>query len=516
MARRLTDEMAYFGPQHRLWSAPILWGVLFAAFGIRALLFPFNENLYGDAVIRTELALKWLRNPHWISSFDDGAFQFGPLHLYLVGLFQQIWPDKEYSGRFLSLVVGTLTVIPLFSLTRRLFGERSAVWACVAFSLWGIHLQLSTTAASEALGLFLVIFSLAFFARFWEEHDWPSLVGAALVSNLACATRYDAWMLVPLLCVALFLRPGISRKRALVDAVLFGLLCLPFPLVWMYGNYAARGDALWPIRYIDQFHANWFGQETKHWGGLEYRLMNLLFWPGAALFTLTPLVAGFGFVGLVRGYRKHPNCRWLVWLIAMPTLYFTVRAVAGTFVPLARFTVVQVALLLPFAYLGFEAVTQRIQKQQKSIAIATAALAVGMPMWLGALTFQREGKFANALRPVSPVSTNLTPVRQVIEFLKGFVAPSGLGVILDSDPHYSDLQLAFFAGMGEDRIARHRWDTFRLRLTDTEPGFLVLIDGGRLSSEPDFELKGRVAQLAGMRFIEIEGFSPPYRVFRRR
>jgi hypothetical protein len=117
---------------------------------------------------------------------------------------------------------------------------------------------------------------------------------------------------------------------------------------------------------------------------------------------------------------------------------------------------------------------------------------------------------------VSPISTNLLAVREVTEFLKGFVAPTVAGVILDSDPGYSDLQLAFFSGMPEARIARHRWDTFREKLTTINPGFLVLIKDGKMASEPDFELKGRNVQLGELRFVEIDGFSAPYRVFRRR
>src|SRR5687768_4777367 len=64
----------------------------------RALVFPLNENLHGDAVARTELAERWARDPHWIASFDDGAYQFGPLHLYAVGATLWAWPDREDAG----------------------------------------------------------------------------------------------------------------------------------------------------------------------------------------------------------------------------------------------------------------------------------------------------------------------------------------------------------------------------------------------------------------------------------
>ena len=51
----------------------------------RLALLPFNENVYGDAIPRTEMAERWMTNPHLITAFGDGAGQYGPLHLYLVG-----------------------------------------------------------------------------------------------------------------------------------------------------------------------------------------------------------------------------------------------------------------------------------------------------------------------------------------------------------------------------------------------------------------------------------------------
>ncbi len=65
----------------------LLLGLLCAAVLLpRLVLFPINENLGGDAVVRTELAQRWAAHPHWIASMEDGAYQFGPLHLYLVDL----------------------------------------------------------------------------------------------------------------------------------------------------------------------------------------------------------------------------------------------------------------------------------------------------------------------------------------------------------------------------------------------------------------------------------------------
>src|SRR5687767_3562997 len=106
----------------------MLLGLLTAATLVpRALVFPLNENMHGDAVVRTELAERWLKSPHWIASTRDGTAQYGPLHIYVVAAFLKLWSEREHAGRLASLVFGVLSVVPLFLLTRRLFGERAAV-----------------------------------------------------------------------------------------------------------------------------------------------------------------------------------------------------------------------------------------------------------------------------------------------------------------------------------------------------------------------------------------------------
>jgi len=497
----------------------------------RLILLPLNENLYGDAVSRTELAARWAAHPIWISSYADGALQFGPLHLYLMGIFLQIWPSQEHVGRLLSLIFAVLSIAPLFGLTQRLMGRRAAVWACLAFSVWGMHLQFSTTAGSEALALFLVLTSLYFFAAAMEEGRLRPLLYSALALNLACATRYDAWLLIPILSIALLFGDK-DRVAAVTRSVLFALFCLPFPLLWMYGNELARatpgfeqGSPFSPILYITEFHKGWVRDELGRWGQLGYRLQNLFFWPGAALVTLSPLVAAFGIFGIARAFRDRPEQRWVLWVACLPAAYFTFRStVLLTFQPLARFTGSQIVLLLPYVYFGFNELFKGTGAiARKAIAGVAIALAIAEPIALGAFTFRSEGKFEDALRPISPTSTNPEAIMRVARFVKEELLPHNAAIILDSDPEYSDIQIAFFGGLPEERMARCRWDycigdgaCFPDRLRSANPDYLIRIEGGKLGENPDFEVLDNRVRLGERWFEELPGFARPYHVYRRR
>ncbi|NBD11488.1 hypothetical protein GTY96_21210 [Corallococcus sp. c25j21] len=489
--------------------------LLVAALLPRMGVFFLNENLFGDAVVRTELAERWLADPHVITSYKDGTFQFGPLHLYLVGAVLSVF-ERDVAGRLVSLVFGVLSVVPLFALTRRLFGWRAGVAAGLAFSAWGMHLQFSTTAGSEAVSLFFMLCVFALVAEGVEENRFQPLFWGAVLLNFACALRYDAWMYIPLLTVALVFSSE-DRVASLTRAVGFGLVCLPFPLLWMQGNELAHGDPFFPIKAVDAFHQQWVVDSGGAGGPLGWRLQQLGFWPAVALFTLTPGVALLGGWGMVKAWKQHPETRWLVVMAVVPALYFTFRAaVLLSFVPLARFTVTQLVLLPVFLAPGFAAVVgSRGVLARRLVVGVSAVLAMVMPVALGIYTFRTEGGLHDSLRPVSPTSTNPVAVMQVARFLKEEVASRGGAAAIDDDPRYMDLQVAFFSGLPEMRMARVRWDTFRQRMQDARPDVLVRFDQGKLVKDPGVTLEGRTLTLDGVAYQEQDGFSAPLHVYRR-
>ncbi len=480
--------------------------LMLAVLAPRLLVFGVNENYFGDAVVRAELGGRWAEHPRVIGSFDQGGYQFGPLHILMLGVLTKLGGSREHIGRWLSLFTAVLTVVPLFWLTRRLFDRRAAVVACLGLAAWGMHIQFSTTAASESLGLLLILATVAFFARAVLDEHRPSLLAAALVFNLACATRYDVWLWAPVLCVALALQ---KRWRW---AVMFGVLSLAFPIAWSYGNWGDRGDPFFPFRFIDDYHRRWFPDGEQLWGVASYRLQNFVFWPAIALLTLSPFVALAGMLGVWRAFRERRELRWLVALIVLPTLLFTLRStLMGSFVPLGRFAVKEVGLLLPFVWFGFQwPVLKRIRKP---LLWAAAVTAIVLPAWVGLFTLHRDGKWENWLRPVSPVSTNPVALMKVARFLRTEVNARGEAAILDTDADYRDLQLAFFSGLPEERLARYRWEIFPLRLAMAQPKFLVRIEGGDLSKVAAVE--GDQLQFNGWTFRELDGFAPPFHVYRR-
>ncbi|MEW6430524.1 MAG: glycosyltransferase family 39 protein [Myxococcota bacterium] len=494
-------------------GGPRGWALALVVLLPRLAVFPWNENLAGDAIVRTWLAHGWLGQPHLIGSFAQGSLQFGPLHLYLLALAELVVPALEHSGRVVSFVAGALTAVPLFSLTRRLFGRPAAAWAVVGFGLWGLHVQVSTTAASEALNLSLVTSALALVQAWRDEGRREALLGAALALNLACATRYDSWLLVPLVAATVA-----WHCRSLPAGAWFAVASSAFSVPWLVGNWLDEGHPLYPFVFIDDFHRAWFPSEVARWGAFGYRLICLGFWPGAALVTLTPLVALAGMLGLRRAWRERRDTRWLVLLVVVPPALYAGRAVLfSSFVPLVRFTMKEVLLLLPFAWFGAQPVLSRLSLRGRRATVAVAvACAVAWPAWLGWFCFRTEGAVPDTLRPIAPTSTNPPRLMRVARWLRDEGAAGTDGVLVDRDPRdYDDINVAFFSGFPYERIVRRRSVLFEQRVATNRIGYVVRFEGGQLEAEGRLQVGAGGVTFDGQRFVEVGGFEPPIHVYRR-
>ncbi len=481
----------------------ILAGLLLAFALIRGAVFPIAENLYGDAVVRSEIAERWAEQPKLLRSFDDGIFQFGPLHFYLTGAALWAWPAREHAPRLVSLLVALATILPVYRLGKRLFSRRAAIATTSAMAVWGLHIQASTTAASEALFLCLFFWALDRLVEGLEENRFGPLLVSALFVNLFCATRYDGWMYAPLFALTAA-GWGSDRIAAITKAVIYGMLLCAFPLWWMQQSEKATGDALYALHYINQFHANWVKDGIGWLGETKHRLMSLFFWPGTVLATASLPVGLFALAGMVRDLVQKKR-RALALLAILPAGYYAFRgAVLLDFSPLARFFMVQVALALFYVEDGFEWLLGRAPIWlRRGMAGLTAAAAVGTTVFLGQLTAFKSGVWQDSLRPISPISTIPLDQKAAADFLKQHVQ-AGESVIVDEAPQYVDINVAFFSGIAEKRLARRRWENFDKQLGEapsarwlfaSKSGALQLKDGLAVG-EQAVSFRGRSFELA--------------------
>ena len=446
-----------------------LSAVLLAAVArVLPLLFGFEH--YGDAPVRIEVAERWSKAPHLWHGFVE-AYQYGPLHLTLIGALIRFLGDRVVAARSLSFLCGLACVWLIYAIADRVRGPAAGWWAAVGLALSPLFIQVSTTGASEAP--FLALF-LAALLCVLDDRALP----AALLLGAAGLIRYDGWIYLPLFAALLWWRDREAGAAALSRALGFSALCAAPALFWMQVNAHYTGDALAPIHHIDLDHAA-LAQMMRHFlGEAPWRLYGLVYWPIAVLGIATPVLGGLALWGSARALRRREPGWELLVLGWLPAGYFTFRtAVLGNFRPLGRFALVATALSLPFAHDVFLTGARQIRRP---LLYACIALLVLTPLLFAGLSWRRNGIVAEWARPLSPISSLPPGIADASQYLQGNVR-AGDVILLDAVWDYLDIPLAFAANLPERQWVRASWsDEFEDRLARVTPTMAVLIYQGKL------------------------------------
>jgi 4-amino-4-deoxy-L-arabinose transferase-like glycosyltransferase len=194
-----------------------------------------------DEEVSTSVAAKMLAgdfNPHffhWPSfTFDLLAalyFLAGVPRRLLTGQATLTYPEQVVIGRTAVACAGTLTVVVLYHLGRRVAGELTGLTAAMILAVALLHVRESHFAMADVLMTFWVTLSLALLLRAMdgEEGRFPLKwwAAAGLAGGLAASTKYNAAAIVVAMAVAQLWKIGRWREalsaRAWFPSAAFGL-----------------------------------------------------------------------------------------------------------------------------------------------------------------------------------------------------------------------------------------------------------------------------------------------------
>jgi len=346
---------------------------------LRLVLFFFQDDKHADAPMRALIAERL--NLEASARASTAAFcQFGPLPIELMRPFLSLssalsWPGgASFTSRLLALLCGVLT-LPLFARYAAAWTEdskgpgapqaaapasadlASADLALLALAVSPLGLQLSTTASSEALYLFLVL-GAAWTLRSFEITRKPATwIVTGMLFSLAAVARFDAWLGLPAAALAWFWADNTAsrRRRVLVPLALLGVASV-LPLAYVAWSARTTGDPFFFARFIQGDHQRLGAAATARFGAVGARGRQVLLWLVSALAAATPaLLLGIGRLrwrALVDA-RKHGARPWQVAILAFgltPIFIYVLQGLStGEFEPLPRFAFLPCVLLLPAA-----------------------------------------------------------------------------------------------------------------------------------------------------------------------
>jgi hypothetical protein len=119
----------------------------------------------------------------------------------------QVWRlFFQYVGRFASVSAGLLTVVLLYALGRRLYGQRTGILGAFLLAVTFLHVRESHFAVNDVPLTFLVVASLYLGAGVLCRGRWFDYLAAGFLIGLTAATKYTGVQLTSILIAAHLLR----------------------------------------------------------------------------------------------------------------------------------------------------------------------------------------------------------------------------------------------------------------------------------------------------------------------
>ncbi|MDO8585553.1 MAG: glycosyltransferase family 39 protein [Armatimonadota bacterium] len=333
--------------------------LLLFALAVRLALALVTNNERGDPDCRAYMSGVWAYHPKtlvlWI---------WLPYYFYVTGALTHVFGNPALAGKVLSLVAGTLTIIPLYSLSMRFFGKTAAVVSGLIFAVFGMHVKMSCLTMTEAPFAFLCLSAIALFysGAQAEKPRARRLFVSALLLGLAGLLRHEAWALAVILTVFLLWQPSLRRY-----AVLYGLFAAaPFILMGAI-DYATRGAFTYRVTELAE------GKEAESPAVRFPVSVALRKWLNIFVTSPGPIVMLLAAIGLWYAAiaRKASAQIALIAVILMGPIFVLSLIIEG-WLPQARHLTFFELLMLPYAGLGFHVLFSR----RKAIGWAAAAVVV--------------------------------------------------------------------------------------------------------------------------------------------
>jgi Dolichyl-phosphate-mannose-protein mannosyltransferase len=201
---------------------------------LRVVVFHYSDNgidFHHNAYDRGIFVQNWMQDFRLVPDVS-----YGPVHFYLVGAVMLILPDPVLAPRLLALICSIVVFVLIYKLTRRLYGPWEAIVAGILAAAHPHGVRLSVVGLEMMPYAMILIGAFLALHYFWTSDRKFALAAlAGLLFTLAAATRFEAWIVLPIVCVAALIK---EWKSGLVFCVAASI----FPAAWMGYHFHLYGE----------------------------------------------------------------------------------------------------------------------------------------------------------------------------------------------------------------------------------------------------------------------------------
>ncbi|HEY4475204.1 MAG TPA: glycosyltransferase family 39 protein [Candidatus Paceibacterota bacterium] len=243
--------------------------------------------------------------PWWTKlSFHDHP----PLTFLFQNISMKILGESFFALRLPSAVFGLLSVLLIYLIGKRIFGENGGLLSALIFAITANHVFISRIGLQESIVIFFLLAVFYFLLRSLENDKYLIYAGAAL--GLALLSKYTAAAAIPISIIWIaFVKPVYLKKKSFWLGALLTILILSPVIFYNIKLYERAGHFDFQLSYV-------FGQKPEAWkvapgkesvGGLSNRVSAFipnLFASHSWLFLAISLVST---IILFFRYKKFPG-----------------------------------------------------------------------------------------------------------------------------------------------------------------------------------------------------------------
>lgn len=269
-------------------------------------------------------------NPYFLMPSLDWL----PLHQYIIGTISWALNDWAFTPRVVTVLFGSLTIIPLVKLCMLKFDRETTVIASLIILFYGYHIFLSSQVTTEVIYVFLILYAYYFIEKWLIIRNNRFLYFAGIFICLISLLRYEGWVFSFLLVLFVFISSKFKLKTTLIFT---SILLIPISFVSInmifYGLHPLHG-----ILYSDY--------QNLYLSNVSYDLDSLI---KEYLGSYIPLLLFSIFIFII-SYFKTSNYKQLrlLMIYTLPLLPFIYKSLDGTLLAQARYLVIYTVPLIPY------------------------------------------------------------------------------------------------------------------------------------------------------------------------
>ena len=168
---------------------------------------------------------QWGKLSHWGFFYNIYPFFIAALH--------KVINDWEFCARILSVFFGSLAIVPLYWIVKRIFDIRLAIMVSIFFIISPRLVEYSSNVIREPVFWFFALSALSAAVRGIQQKQWFFMALAALCIGLSIFTRMEGIALIPIILIWIYWfyqkEKAFAFKTFLMLSVVF---LLSFPVIF--------------------------------------------------------------------------------------------------------------------------------------------------------------------------------------------------------------------------------------------------------------------------------------------